>query len=119
MSSQDYKIGHGTKVFMKDEQAVIALPGSGYEPGADEVEIHNIAAIDLRIRSNEIVVATIKLIAISEKPLLVGKPKFVVDITGLSAMDGYREFHVGDPLSDKVKQVKKIEFMDGSIWEAP
>lgn len=118
MSSQDYKIGHGTKVFMKDKQVVIALPGSGYEPGADEAEIHNIAAIDIRIRPDEIVSAAIKLVAISEKVLLAGEPKFVIDVTGLNAKDGYRKFHIGNPLSDEVKQVKKIEFADGSTWEA-
>lgn len=97
------RIGSGTKVFIKGEQVTIVLPGSEYDPGLDEVEIHNIAAIDLRIRPNEVVVANIQLLGIFDDSPLMGKPVF----------------YVGSPLSNEVKQVKKIEFMDGTIWEAP
>ena len=103
MAGQDYDAGCGTKVFIKGEQVAIILPGSKYDPGPDEVEIHNIGAIDLRIRPNEVVIANIQLLGIFDNSLLIGKPVF----------------YVGDPLSDEVKQVKKIEFSDGTIWEVP
>ena len=97
------QIGSGTKVFIKGDQVAIILPGSEYDPGPEEVEIHNIGAIDLKIKPNEIIIANIQLLGIFDTSHLIAKPVF----------------YVGDPLSDEVKQVKKIEFSDGTIWEAP
>lgn len=93
----------GTKVFLRGYQVVICPPGCGYEPAADEPEIHGITAIDVKFRPDDCIRAEIVLLNILEKPPMVAQPKF----------------YVNDPSSNKVKQVKKIEFADGTVWEAP
>jgi len=92
-----------TRIFLnKEGQLVISMPNSGYEPTEEDVELKEVGGLDIRMRPNEVVIAEVKLMSLSENPYLkVCRPVFMV----------------ADPITGRLRSVKKIEFTDGDIWE--
>ena len=74
--------------------------GMGTKVFSGDTEINNIKSIDVHYRVNDVVTATIEVIS-------------AMDDVGAFAV-----FMVGDPKTGDLKQVKRVEFEDGSVWDA-